>query len=78
MALKCLSGQGGNITLKVNNLLLTRHNSLISNISGTTQASGFEGNFTLNTKFLVAPPRENSDIFVSLDSGTHIDGNYFI
>ncbi|MDF5721934.1 MAG: hypothetical protein PUP91_15920 [Rhizonema sp. PD37] len=63
------SGQGGNITLNVNNLLLTRRNSLISNTSGTTQASGNEGNFTLNTKFLVAPPGENSDIFTNAFNG---------
>ncbi|MDF5722150.1 MAG: S-layer family protein, partial [Rhizonema sp. PD37] len=63
------SGQGGNITLKANNLLLTRRHSLISNTSGTTQASGNEGNFTLNSKFLVAPPRENSDIFTDAFNG---------
>ena len=63
------SGQGGNINLQASNILLLQHNSLISNTSGTSLVSGFEGNFTLNTKFLVAAPLENSDIITNAFSG---------
>jgi len=63
------SGQGGNIGLQVNDILLLRDNSLISNTSGTALSSGFGGSFTLNTKFLVAPVLNNSDIFTNAFNG---------
>ncbi|MBO3461210.1 filamentous hemagglutinin N-terminal domain-containing protein [Aetokthonos hydrillicola Thurmond2011] len=63
------SGQGGNINLQTSDIVLLRHNSLISNTSGTAQLSGNGGNFTLNTKFLVAPVLNNSDIVTNAFNG---------
>lgn len=58
------SGRGGNITLKVRDLLLMRRNSQISTNAGIEQAGGDGGNITINAPngFLVAAPLENSDI----------------
>jgi len=56
------STEGGNITLNVQDLLLMRHNSLISATAGTAQAGGNGGNIMLNAQFIVAVPQENSDI----------------
>ncbi|NMG10883.1 filamentous hemagglutinin N-terminal domain-containing protein [Brasilonema sp. UFV-L1] len=56
------SGNGGNITLDVANLLQLRRNSLISATSGTRGSDGQDGNITINTKFLIAFPQEDSDI----------------
>ncbi len=56
------SGQGGNITLKVQDLLLLRRGSSISTNAGRAQADGDGGNITIDTKFIVAVPSENSDI----------------
>ncbi|WP_339382199.1 S-layer family protein [Aetokthonos hydrillicola] len=64
------SGLGGNVFLTVSDLILMRHNSLISNTSGTTQNPGQEGKLTLNTKFLVAAPLENNDIITNAFSGS--------
>jgi filamentous hemagglutinin family protein len=55
-------GKGGNINLQADNLLRLRRNSLVSAISGTPGSAGQDGNITINTTFLVAPPSENSDI----------------
>jgi large exoprotein involved in heme utilization and adhesion len=53
------SGEGGNIDLKVTDLLLMRLNSQISaNASGI----GKGGNIDINTPLLVAVDKENSDI----------------
>jgi large exoprotein involved in heme utilization and adhesion len=56
------SGDGGNITLTVGDLLLMRNNSQISTTAGNAQAGGNGGNITINAPFLVAVPIENSDI----------------
>lgn len=58
------SGQGGNISLQVQDLLLLRRNSQISTNAGKTQAIGDGGNITINAPngFIVAEPQENSDI----------------
>jgi filamentous hemagglutinin family protein len=56
------SGKGGSINLEVNDLLLMRHNSLISAVNGSPNGEGLDGNITINTQFLVAVPSENSDI----------------
>jgi filamentous hemagglutinin family protein len=56
------SGKGGSIDLQVNDLLLMRHNSLISAVNGTPDGDGLDGNITINSQFLVAVPKENSDI----------------
>jgi len=55
------SGEGGNITLNVSDLLLLRRNSQISTTAGTAQAGGDGGNITIDAGFVVAVPGENSD-----------------
>ncbi len=65
-----VTGYGGNIGLQAKDILLMRRGSLISNTSGTAQTSGNGGNFTLNTKFLVAVPKENSDIITNAFNGS--------
>jgi large exoprotein involved in heme utilization and adhesion len=63
------SGEGGNITLQVRNLLLLRHNSQISTNAGGDKTGG---NITINAPngFIVAPPLENSDITANAFSGS--------
>jgi filamentous hemagglutinin family protein len=63
------SAQGGNISLDVKELLLLRHNSLISATAGTAQAGGDGGNITFNGDFIVAVPKENSDITANAFTG---------
>jgi large exoprotein involved in heme utilization and adhesion len=76
-------GSGGNITLNVQDLLLLRRNSQISATStdGTLSlrdalsAVGFTilgvdgGNITINAPFIVAVPKENSDITANAFEG---------
>lgn len=66
------SGQSGNITLNVQDLLLMRHQSQITTNAGTRQAGGDGGNITINAPsgFLVAVPSENSDITANAFSGS--------
>ncbi|MBD1901927.1 S-layer family protein [Trichocoleus sp. DQ-A3] len=64
------SGNGGNITLQVQDLLLLRHNSQISTNAGTAKAGGNGGNITINAPFIVAVPSENSDITANAYTGT--------
>ncbi len=68
-----LSGNGGNITLNVQDLLLMRRNSLISTTAGTEQKGGNGGNMNINAQFIVAVPKENSDI--AADAYTGRGGN---
>lgn len=63
------SGQGGNITINSDNLLLMRRNSQISTSAGNAQAGGDGGQINIVTKFLVAPPLENSDITANAFEG---------
>lgn len=63
------SGQGGNIKLQVEDLLLLRYGSLISTNAGTAQAGGDGGNITIDTTFIVAVPEENSDITANAYEG---------
>ena len=63
------SGQGGDINLHVQDLLLMRHSSQISATAGTAQAAGNGGNITINTPFLVTVPSENSDISANAFKG---------
>ncbi|MDF5721786.1 MAG: filamentous hemagglutinin N-terminal domain-containing protein [Rhizonema sp. PD37] len=63
------SGNGGNIKLN-SDLLLLRRGSQISTTAGTTQAGGNGGNVNINSKFIVAVPKENSDITANAFSGT--------
>lgn len=53
---------GGNIVLNLSNLLLLRNNSGISATAGIAQADGNGGNININSRFIVAIPKENSDI----------------
>ncbi len=66
------SGEGGNIDLNVNNLLLMRNQSLISATAG---GSGNGGNIKIKAPFLIAIDPENSDIFANAFKGRggHID-----
>ncbi|NJL61496.1 MAG: S-layer family protein [Methylacidiphilales bacterium] len=61
--------QGGNITLKVGDILLLRQGSSISTTAGTTQAGGDGGNINFDGKFIVAIPNENSDISANAFTG---------
>ncbi|KAM3099714.1 filamentous hemagglutinin N-terminal domain-containing protein [Phormidesmis sp. 146-12] len=63
------SGQGGNITLQVPDLLLLRRGSFISTTAGTAQAGGDGGNITFKGNFIVAVPNENSDISANAFTG---------
>lgn len=64
-----LSGDGGNITLQVKDLLLMRHESQISTTAGTAQAGGDGGNITIDADFIVAVPKEDSDITANAFTG---------
>lgn len=56
------SNTGGNINLQVANYSLLRNNSLISTTAGNEGGAGAGGNISVDTKFLIAVPFENSDI----------------
>ncbi len=66
------SGDGGNITLNLQDLLLLRRNSEISTSAGTRGSGGNGGNITINVPdgFIVAQPNENSDITANAFSGS--------
>jgi large exoprotein involved in heme utilization and adhesion len=63
------SGNGGNIAINANNLLLLRRNSSITASAGTLDLAGNGGNISLSTTNLVAVPRENSDITANAFTG---------
>jgi filamentous hemagglutinin family protein len=63
------SGNGGDITLQVQDLLLLRRGSTISTTAGTAQAGGDGGNITINANLIVAVPKENSDITANAFEG---------
>jgi filamentous hemagglutinin family protein len=69
---KTASGNGGNITLGIKDLLLLRRNSQISTTAGTAEAGGNGGNININAPngFLVAVPGENSDITANAFTGS--------
>ena len=64
------SGNGGNIALQAQDLLLLRHGSFISTTAGTANAGGDGGNITINTPFVVAVPKEDSDISANAYTGS--------
>ncbi|WP_414576326.1 filamentous hemagglutinin N-terminal domain-containing protein [Anabaena sp. CCY 9402-a] len=66
------AGRGGNINLKVQDLLLMRHDSQISTNAGKTLGQGDGGNITINAAngFIVGNPLENSDITANAFAGT--------
>uniref|UniRef100_UPI0026182AFF S-layer family protein n=1 Tax=uncultured Nostoc sp. TaxID=340711 RepID=UPI0026182AFF len=65
------SGNGGDINLQTD-LLLLRRGAEISTTAGTAQAGGNGGNITINAPlgFIVAVPRENSDITANAYTGS--------
>ncbi|MCW5312364.1 filamentous hemagglutinin N-terminal domain-containing protein [Nostoc sp. KVJ3] len=64
------SGDGGNINLTASELLLLRRGSQISTTAGTAQSGGNGGNIDINSIFIVAIPKENSDIAANAFTGT--------
>jgi filamentous hemagglutinin family protein len=62
------SANGGNININ-SDVLLLRRGSQISTTAGTAQSGGDGGNINLNTKFIVAVPKENSDILANAFTG---------
>ncbi|MEH1909460.1 beta strand repeat-containing protein [Nostoc sp.] len=73
IAARTNSGDGGNINLTVNDLLLLRRGSGITTSAGTAQSGGDGGNIDINSRFIIAIPKENSDI--AADAFTGIGGN---
>jgi filamentous hemagglutinin family protein len=66
------SGNGGNITLGIQDFLLLRRGSQISTNAGTAEAGGNGGNININAPngFLVAVKNENSDISANAYEGS--------
>ena len=62
------SGDGGNINL-TSDLLLMRRGAEISTNAGIARQEGDGGNISINSKFIVALPQENSDITANAFSG---------
>ena len=60
---------GGNILLNLSDFLLLRRGSQISTNAGTEEQGGDGGNININSKFIVAIPKENSDISANAFSG---------
>jgi filamentous hemagglutinin family protein len=60
---------GGNIRLRVGDLLLMRNDSNISTTAGVAGAGGDGGNITINADFVVAVPKEDSDITANAFNG---------
>lgn len=63
------SGNGGNISLKLQNLLLLRRNSQVSATAGVEEKGGDGGNIQIEAPFIVAVPDENSDIRANAYTG---------
>ncbi|OYQ66765.1 hypothetical protein B9G53_03300 [Pseudanabaena sp. SR411] len=63
------SANGGNITLNIPSILLMRYGSQISTTAGTALAGGNGGNINITAGFIVALPKENSDIFANAFTG---------
>lgn len=63
------SDDGGDISLKVADILQIRGNSLISATAGAGSKGGNGGNIDIDTNFLVAVPSENSDITANAFEG---------
>jgi large exoprotein involved in heme utilization and adhesion len=64
------SVKGGDITLTLRDLLLLRRGGTISTNAGTAQAGGNGGNININARFIVAIPRENSDVSANAFTGS--------
>jgi len=64
-----LSGDGGDITLQVGDLLLVRDNTKISTSAGVAGAGGNGGDITIDADFVIGVPREDSDITANAFNG---------
>ena len=62
-----VSGQGGNINLKVNDFITLRNNSIISSEAGGAFGDG--GSINIDTNFIVAFPNQNNDILADAQTG---------
>ncbi|AFZ04284.1 filamentous hemagglutinin N-terminal domain-containing protein [Calothrix sp. PCC 6303] len=60
---------GGNINFKLDDFLLLRNNSKISTNAGTEKAGGNGGNINIDAPFIVAVPKEDSDITANAFTG---------
>ncbi|MDJ0593296.1 MAG: S-layer family protein [Pleurocapsa sp. MO_226.B13] len=63
------SGNGGDITLKVQDLLLLRRGSQISTTAGTAESGGDGGDINIAADLIVSFPQENSDITANAFEG---------
>jgi filamentous hemagglutinin family protein len=63
------SGNGGNIALQLQDLLLLRRNSQVSSTAGTAQTGGDGGNITIASPFIISFPAENNDITANAFEG---------
>ncbi|MFP4007268.1 MAG: beta strand repeat-containing protein, partial [Spirulinaceae cyanobacterium] len=63
------SGDGGNIALNVDGILLLRNESLISTTAGTAGVGGNGGNIDISADFVIGVPLENSDITANAFEG---------
>ena len=63
-------GNGGNITLAVDELIFLASSGSISTSAGLQETGGNGGNITIDTLFLVAIPDENNDITANAFSGS--------
>ncbi|MDM3853075.1 MAG: filamentous hemagglutinin N-terminal domain-containing protein [Aphanizomenon gracile PMC627.10] len=63
------SNTGGNITLKIRDILQMRNGSEISTTAGDKQFGGNGGNIKMDAPFIVAFPRENADITANAFQG---------
>jgi large exoprotein involved in heme utilization and adhesion len=66
---EALSGDGGNIFLQAQNLLILRHQSQISTTAGIQEQGGSGGNIKISSPLVVAFPKENSDISANAFTG---------
>ena len=62
-------GSGGDITLNFADLLLLRRGSRISTSAGTAGTNGDGGNIDINSEYIIAIPKENSDISANAYEG---------
>jgi filamentous hemagglutinin family protein len=62
------SGNGGDLTLTINDQLLLRNNSGITTDSGSSEKNGNGGNITINSPLIVATPG-NNDISANANQG---------
>ena len=70
------SGNGGNINIQANGLLVLTRNSNISTTAGTADAGGNGGNITIDPLYVFAAPVRNSNITAQAYTGN--GGSIFI